>query len=108
VKSARLPPRSPNLNAYAKPFVRSIKEPRLNRLILFGEESLRTAVYHFMALSCRAPHQGGQSTDPSRPMHLGKAGVVKHHQRLVACRRVMITGDDAPYSSAYRDNDRIE
>jgi hypothetical protein len=27
---------------------------------------------------------------------------------LVACRRVMITGDDAPYSSAYRDNDRIE
>jgi hypothetical protein len=34
----------PNLNAYAERFVRSIKEGCLERLILFGESSLRTAV----------------------------------------------------------------
>ena len=49
----RLPPRSPNLNAYAERFVRSIKQECLNRLIFFGEASLRralreyTAHYHF-------------------------------------------------------------
>jgi hypothetical protein len=44
VESVKLPPRAPNLNAYAERFVRSIKESCLNRMILFGEESLRTAI----------------------------------------------------------------
>ena len=39
VKSVKLPPRSPNLNAYAERFVRAIKESCLERMILFGEES---------------------------------------------------------------------
>jgi transposase InsO family protein len=33
----RLPPRSPNLNAYAERFVRSIKEECLNRMIFIGQ-----------------------------------------------------------------------
>ena len=33
VKSVKLPPRSPNLNAYAERFVRSIKESCLERMI---------------------------------------------------------------------------
>jgi hypothetical protein len=45
----KLPPRSPNLNAHAERFVRSIKECCLDRLILFGESSLRTAVQNFVA-----------------------------------------------------------
>ena len=49
VESVKLPPRSPNLNAHAERFVRSIKEGCLERLILFGESSLRTAVQNFMA-----------------------------------------------------------
>ena len=49
VKSVKLPPRSPNLNAYAERFVRSIKESCLNRMIFFGEESLRTAIQNFIA-----------------------------------------------------------
>jgi putative transposase len=48
VESVKLPPRSPNLNAYAERFVRSIKESCLERLILFGEPSLRTAVQNFI------------------------------------------------------------
>jgi putative transposase len=35
-----LPPRSPNLNAYAERWVRSVKEGCLSRLILFGEAPL--------------------------------------------------------------------
>ena len=38
-----LPPRSPNLNAYAERWVRSVKEECLSQLILFGEASLRHA-----------------------------------------------------------------
>ena len=49
VETVRLPARSPNLNAYAERFVRSIKESCLDRLILVGEESLRRAVREFVA-----------------------------------------------------------
>src|SRR5919199_260780 len=48
VQPEKLPPRSPNLNAHAERFVRSIKESCLARLILFGEQSLRTAIQNFM------------------------------------------------------------
>ncbi len=44
----RLPPRSPNLNAFAERFVRSIKEECLNRMIFFGQASLRHAIAHYM------------------------------------------------------------
>jgi putative transposase len=44
VQVVRLPPRSPNLNAYAERFVRTIKESCLDRMILVGEDSLRRAV----------------------------------------------------------------
>ena len=36
VKSVKLPTRSPNLNAYAERFVRTIKESCLDRMIVFG------------------------------------------------------------------------
>jgi hypothetical protein len=67
VKSVRLPPRSPNLNAHAERFVWTIKESCLERMILFGEESLRTAIGNFAAhYSTERNHQGlGDSADPS-------------------------------------------
>ena len=43
----RLPPRSPNLNAYAERFVGSIKTECLNRVIFFGEASLRRALREY-------------------------------------------------------------
>jgi putative transposase len=45
----RPPPRSPNLNAYAERFVRSIKEECLDRMILIGQASLRRAITQFVA-----------------------------------------------------------
>src|SRR5215469_3562542 len=47
VKTLLLPPKSPNLNAYAERWVRSVKEECLSKLILFGERSLKRALHHY-------------------------------------------------------------
>ena len=48
VKCIALPARSPNLNAFAERWVRSVKQECLSKLILFGERSLRRAVTEFI------------------------------------------------------------
>jgi len=48
VQSVKLPPRSPNLNAHAERFVRTIKESCLERMILFDEGSVRKAIHEFV------------------------------------------------------------
>src|SRR5207237_499416 len=48
VTQVTLPPRSPNLNAYAERWVRSVKKEYLSRLILFGEASLRHALTQYV------------------------------------------------------------
>jgi len=59
IESVRLPPRSPNLNAHIERFMRSIKDECLNRMILFGEKSLRRAVNEFLAhFHAERNHQG--------------------------------------------------
>src|SRR5215469_4659355 len=49
VKCLPLPARSPNLNARAERWVRSIKEECLSKLILFGEKSLQRVVSNYLA-----------------------------------------------------------
>jgi hypothetical protein len=44
-----LPARSPNLNAYAERWVKSVKEECLARLILFGERALWQALAQYVA-----------------------------------------------------------
>ncbi len=59
VEVVRLPYRSPNLNAYAERFVRSIKDECLSRMIFFGERSLRKATREYAAHYHRERnHQG--------------------------------------------------
>src|SRR5262249_48396222 len=48
VERVVLPPLSPNLNAYAERWVRSVKEECLSRVILFGEASLRHALTQYI------------------------------------------------------------
>ena len=59
VAHVRLPPKSPNLNAYAERFVLSIKSECLDRMVLLGERHLRRAiasyVEHYHLERC---HQG--------------------------------------------------
>ena len=84
VESVRLPPRSPNLNAYAERFVRTIKESCLERMILFGEESLRTAIREFTAhYHGERNHQGldNRLIHPETG-HLEGCGAVNRRQRL--------------------------
>jgi Integrase core domain len=62
VTAVKLPPQSPNLNAYAERFVRSIKESCLDCLILFGEASLRKAIQQFILhYHFERNHQGLQN-----------------------------------------------
>ena len=49
VEPLKLPARSPNLNAYAERWVKSVKDECLSKLILFGEDSLRRALRDYLA-----------------------------------------------------------
>ena len=88
VKLRRLPPRSPNLNAHAERFVRSLKEECLSRLLLFGEAGLRRALGEYVAhYHAERNHQGkaNQLLFPSRweaPTPAASAGLVGCEQRL--------------------------
>ena len=84
IASAKLPPRSPNLNAYAERFVRSIKDSCLNELILFGETSLRTAIREFVDHYHRERnHQGLENSLIMPEDPVGKpGGPIRQRQRL--------------------------
>ena len=59
VKCIALPARSPNLNAFAERWVRSVKEECLSKLILFGERALQRAVAEFLRhYHAERNHQG--------------------------------------------------
>ncbi len=59
VKTVKLPAKSPNLNAYAERFVRSIKYEYLNKFVLLGENHLRTVVRAYVAhYHLERNHQG--------------------------------------------------
>jgi putative transposase len=59
VKPIQLPARSPNLNAFAERWVRSVKQECLSELILFGEASLRRALVEFVEhFHSERNHQG--------------------------------------------------
>jgi hypothetical protein len=59
VKPVRCPARSPNCNAFAERCVRSIKEECLDRMILFGEASLRRALREYVVhYQAERNHQG--------------------------------------------------
>ena len=82
IEPVKLPPRSPNLNAYAERFILSVKSECLDRMILFGERSLRhvlkeyAAHYHF-----ERNHQGiGNNLVFPQPAH------EKGSERTIECR----------------------
>jgi len=57
----RLPARSPNLNAFAERWVRSVKQECLSKLILFSETSLKRVLADYLAhYHAERNHQGKQ------------------------------------------------
>jgi putative transposase len=76
-----LPPRSPNLNAYIERFFRSLKFECLDRMIFFGEKSLRHACNEFLAhYHGERNHQGLENSiiEPSEE--------VGQHDGEIECR----------------------
>ena len=64
----RLPPKSPNLNAYAERFVRSINEECLHRVVPLGEGHLRLIVHEYVEHDQRERnHQGLDNQLLQRP-----------------------------------------
>ena len=81
-KIVRLPARSPNLNAHAERFVRTIKEECLGQLILFSERSLRHAINQYLEhYHDERPHQGIGNRPP-----LASAAVPRP-ARIIDCRQ---------------------
>ena len=83
-KVIRLPPRSPNLNAYAERFVRSIKDECLNRMIFVGQASLRHAISEYIEhYHGERNHQGLDNRLPKlSPQPSSHIGAVSCHKRL--------------------------
>ncbi len=82
IKTIRLPARSPNLNAYAERFVRTIKESCLHRVIVFGEAGLRRTLQQFLAhYHSERNHQGLENRLLSATP-LSFAGKVERRERL--------------------------
>jgi putative transposase len=85
VKQIPLPPRSPDLNAYAERWIRSVKDEALSRLILFGERSLRYALHEYVThYHTERPHQGKGNVVlmPSPPYRAERQGPIRCHERL--------------------------
>jgi putative transposase len=79
----RLPPMSPNLNAYAERFVRSIKDECLDRMIFIGQGSLRRAVAEYMEHYHLERNHQGLANRLIVPMAMeAKDGAVLRHVRL--------------------------
>jgi putative transposase len=68
----------------AERFVRTIKQSCLDRLILFGERSLRTAIHNFVAhYHVERNHQGlANRLISPEPSHFRNTGMVQQRQRL--------------------------
>ena len=84
IEPIRLPPRSPNLNANAERFVRSIKEECLSRVVLLGERHLRAIVHQYLEHYHRERnHQGlGNRLLERSPPPANPDAKIQRHQRI--------------------------
>ena len=95
VKSVRLPPKSPNLNAFAERFVLSIKSECLDRMVFLAEGHLRRTIQSYVEhYHLERSHQGlgnrliesGRSQPTAGPVarqeRLG--GLLNHYYREAA------------------------
>ncbi len=83
IELLRLPVRSPNLNAYAERFVRSIKSECLANIIPLGEAHLRTVIREYVEhYHEERNHQGIDNVIPFPRDALANEGKVRRRDRL--------------------------
>ena len=79
----RLPPSSPNLNAYAERFVRSIKQECLRHIVPLGERHLRTVIREFIEhYHTERNHQGLGNVIPFPSAAAPQDGRIGRRERL--------------------------
>jgi len=92
VKPKKLPPSSPNLNAYAERWIRSIRSECLNKMLFFSQDALLHALNEYVEFhNTERPHQGKDNRplspqpgfDPQAPIRCQKrlGGLLKHYYR---------------------------
>ena len=84
VQLLRLPSSSPNLNAYAERFVRSIKHECLRHIVPLGERHLRCVIHEFVQhYHAERNHQGLRNVIPF-PSHASPSveGRIRRRERL--------------------------
>ena len=108
VRPVRLPAKSPNLNAYAERFVRTIKEECLSKIVPLGEKHLRKCISEFESYyhEERAPqaHRGSRELkkggktlciscmrDEGRPFGVGFQERASNHSKLLRLRAVVVS-----------------
>jgi transposase InsO family protein len=85
VERVPLPARSPNLNAYAERWVRSVKGEVLSRIILFGEGSLRHVLNEYVEhYHWESNHQGKGNVllFPAVGQDMERQGAIQCRERL--------------------------
>lgn len=82
IEPVRLPPRSPNLNAYAERFVGSIKAECLDRMIIFGEQHLWHVISEFAEHYHHERSHQGLGNALIEPAHQHGGCVVRCDDRL--------------------------
>jgi hypothetical protein len=82
VKPIMLPAKSPNLNAYAERWVRSVKQECLSKLVLFGEDPLQRTLTEFTAHYHRERNHQGKDNKLLTPLDEQKGWNIYCRQRL--------------------------
>ncbi len=84
IKPLKIPPRSPNLNAFAERWVKSVKTEVLEKQVLFGKKSLRYVLREYLAhYHHERNHQGLDNTIPFPNKTVGtNTGKIKKQERL--------------------------
>jgi transposase InsO family protein len=82
-KIITLPARSPNLNAYAERWVRSVREECLDRIIVLSERHLRYVLKEYVEyFTKRRPHQGLKQQIPDSRKEPPATGRIRSRQVL--------------------------
>ena len=84
IEAIKLPPSSPNLNAYAERFVRTIKESCLDQMIFFGEDMLRNTIREFVTHYHRERNHQGLDNRLLEPVEIigTTTGLVRKRERV--------------------------
>lgn len=82
IEALILPAKSPNLNAFAERFVRSIKSECLDQLIIFGENNLRRIIAEYLAHYHQERNHQGLDNRLIRAGPLPQDGDIHCHERL--------------------------